>query len=80
MHEVTNAINQKLPDAQGELVNHAVRALAEEVGESIAMSTVGAEISVSLSPYIIQLIALKELLEALLQAIRLFKNPLEEIF
>lgn len=77
--EVGRAIDQKFPDAQRELIDHAVRALGEEIIEGIAMSTVGAEISAALSPYLVYLIALKEALELVLQAIRLFKNPLEEL-
>jgi len=77
--EIRRGVDQKLPDAQRELVEHAVRALGEEIIEGIAMSTAGAQISAALSPYLVYMIAVKEALELLLQAIRIFKNPIKEI-
>lgn len=77
--EIRRGIDQKLPEAQRELIEHAARALGEEIIEGIAMSTAGAQISTAMSPYLAYMIAVKEALELLLRAIRLFKNPIEEI-
>lgn len=77
--EIRRGVDQKLPDAQRELIEHAMRALGEEIIEGIAMSTAGAEISATMSPYLVYMIAAKEALELILQAIRIFKNPIEEI-
>lgn len=77
--EIRRGIDQKLPEAQRELIEHAARSLGEEIIEGIAMSTVGAEISAAMSPYLVYMIAVKEALELLLQTIRIFKNPIEEI-
>lgn len=78
--EILRGVNQKLPDAQRELIQHAVRALAKEIIEGITMSTVGAEVSAAMSPYLVYMIAVKEALELLLKAIEIFKNPIKEIF
>lgn len=77
--EIQRALEQKLPDAQRELIEHAAHALGVEIIEGITMSTLGAEISTALSPYLAYMIAVKEALELLLEAIRLFKNPLGDI-
>jgi hypothetical protein len=77
--ELRKAIDQKLPDAQRELVDHAVQALSEEIIHGIAMSTIGAEVSAAMSPYLVYLIAINNALDGVLQLIRLFKNPLEEL-
>lgn len=78
--EMRRAIDQKLPDAQRELIEHAARALGEEIIEGIAMSTIGAQVSGAMSPYLAYVIAVKQALELLLRAIRIFKDPLGEIF
>lgn len=77
--ELRQAIDQKLPDAQRELIDHAVHALSEEIIYGIAMSTTGAQISAAMSPYLVYLISINNALDAALQLIRLFKNPLEEL-
>jgi len=77
--ELRQAIDQKLPDAQRELVDHAVQALSEEIAHGIAMSIAGGQVSTVLSPYLVYLIAINKALEVVLQLIRLFKNPLEEL-
>jgi hypothetical protein len=76
--ELRTTIESRIPEAKRDLINDASEALAKEIIEGIAMSTVGAQISTAMSPYIAYLVAIKRILDALLHAIRLFKNPLRE--
>lgn len=71
---LVQAIERKIPDAQRELIEHAVQALSEEIIKGIAMSTIGGQISVALSPYLVELIAVKKALDLILDAIEIYKN------
>lgn len=73
---VSAEVANKLHEAANTLIETAIREILQSIIEAIATSQIGAEITAAMSPVLPELIAAKKLTDAILAAIRLWKDSI----